>query len=152
MANATYSFLDCTAAITGVGGTFTLGADSGNAEEGITISMAEDKGTLTMGADGSWMHSLHAGQGGTITVRLLKTSPVNQQLMQMYNAQRLSSSTWGANVISVRNVQTGDVITAAGAAFRKAPDISYAKVGNTVEWAFNCGKIEMILGSGTPEA
>ncbi len=34
---------------------------------------------MTVGADGEVMHSLHAGKSGTITVTLLKTSPVNKK-------------------------------------------------------------------------
>jgi hypothetical protein len=36
--------------------------------------MTEAKNTMTVGADGEVMHSLHAGKSGTITVTLLKTS------------------------------------------------------------------------------
>lgn len=49
---------------------------------------------MTVGADGEVMHSLHAGKSGTITVTLLKTSPVNKKLSLMYNAQSQSSATW----------------------------------------------------------
>jgi hypothetical protein len=61
--------------------------------------MTEAKNTMTIGADGEVMHSLHAGKSGTITVTLLKTSPVNKKLSLMYNAQSQSSALWGNNVI-----------------------------------------------------
>jgi hypothetical protein len=64
--------------------------------------MTEAKNTMTIGADGEVMHSLHAGKSGTITVTLLKTSPVNKKLSLMYNAQSQSSATWGNNVIVMR--------------------------------------------------
>ena len=89
---ATYSFLDVTASIAGPGGNFSLGNGSGNSEEGITVTMTEDKNTMTIGADGSAMHSLHAGKSGTVSVRLLKTSPVNKQLMTLYNYQTTARS------------------------------------------------------------
>lgn len=149
---ATYSFLDCTASITGPGGSFSLGYGAGNSEEGITVSMTEDKNTMTIGADGSGMHSLHAGKSGRVTIRLLKTSPVNQKLMNLYNFQTTASANHGQNVISIRDIQRGDVITARQAAFVKVPDITYAKDGNTHEWMFDAVYIDPKLGTGTPAA
>lgn len=142
----TYSFLDVSASFAGPTGAFDFGAGSANSEEGITVTMAEAKNTMTVGADGEVMHSLHAGKSGTITVTLLKTSPVNKKLSLAYNAQSLSSTLWGNNVIIVRNHASGDITTARTVAFQKQPDHANAKVGNTVSWVFDCGKIDQILG------
>lgn len=143
---ATYSFLDVNASLAGPTGVIDLGYGSANSEEGITVAMTEAKNTMTVGADGEVMHSLHAGKSGTITVTLLKTSPVNKKLSLMYNAQSLSSGTWGNNVIVVRNTESGDITTARSVAFQKQPDHANAKVGGTVAWVFDCGKIDQILG------
>jgi hypothetical protein len=51
--------------------------------------MTEAKNTMTIGADGEVMHSLHAGKSGTITV-IAENLPVNKNLL-MYNAQSRSS-------------------------------------------------------------
>ena len=142
---ATYSFLDVTASITGPGGSFNLGFGAGAAEEGITITRPDDKNTMLIGADGTPMHSLHAGKPGMVSVRLLKTSPVNGQLSQMYALQTSSSTLHGQNVITVRNNATGEVTTCQQAAFKKFPDISYAKDGNSNEWTFDIGIIDGIL-------
>ncbi|HDX9138775.1 bacteriophage protein [Klebsiella oxytoca] len=142
----TYSFIDVSASLTGPTGSIDLGYGSANSEEGITVVMAEAKNTMTVGADGEVMHSLHAGKSGTITVTLLKTSPVNKKLSLMYNAQSQSSATWGNNVIVVRNKVSGDISTARSCAFQKQPDHANAKVGNTVSWVFDCGKIDQLLG------
>ena len=143
---STYSFIDVSASLTGPTGSIDLGYGSANSEEGITVVMAEAKNTMTVGADGEVMHSLHAGTSGTITVTLLKTSPVNKKLSLMYNAQSQSSATWGNNVIVVRNKVSGDISTARSCAFQKQPDHANAKVGNTVSWVFDCGKIDQLLG------
>lgn len=143
---STYSFIDVSASLTGPTGSIDLGYGSANSEEGITVVMAEAKNTMTVGADGEVMHSLHAGKSGTITVTQLKTSPVNKKLSLMYNAQSQSSATWGNNVIVVRNKVSGDISTARSCAFQKQPDHANAKVGNTVSWVFDCGKIDQLLG------
>ena len=143
---ATYSFLDVAASLTGPTGVIDLGQGSANSEEGITQTMGGNKNTMTIGADGEVMHSLHADKSGTITVTLLKTSPVNKKLSLAYNAQSQSSATWGNNVIVIRNTASGDISTARSCAFQKQPDFNNAKEGGTVAWVFDCGKIDQLLG------
>lgn len=149
---STYSFLDVQASITGPGGSFQIGSGAGAAEEGITVADTEDRNTMTIGADGEGMHSLHAGKSGSVTVRLLKTSPVNAQLEALFNSQSQSSAAWGQNVITINDIARGDVITCRQVAFTKRPDLVYAKAGNANEWTFSAIKIDRVLGSGSPEA
>ncbi|WP_407733286.1 phage structural protein [Pseudomonas citronellolis] len=144
---STYSFLDVNATLAGAGAVIDLGAGSANAEEGISIVMAGDKNTMTVGADGEGMHSLHADKSGQLTVRLLKTSPKNAQLMALYDAQSLSSSDWGQNVITLTHSVSGDATVARSCAFKKRPDLNYRKDGDIVEWVFDAIKIDGILGT-----
>lgn len=147
----TYSFQDVTAAIVGVGGSINLASGAGSAEEGITIEAVEDKNVMTIGADGSGMHSLVANESSTVTIRLLKTSPANAQLQLMYNLQTISSLTHGKNVITVRDVVRGDAIVLTSVAFKKRPTVNYAKEGGMMEWTFDAIKTTTVLGVGTPE-
>jgi hypothetical protein len=147
---ATYSFLDVNAAINGPGGSFSL-SDGGVANEGITTAMAGDKNTMTAGANGDIMHSLHASRAGRITVRVLKTGIVNSQLSKLYNYQTTSSAYHGQNTIRIANPATGDVITGKQMAFVKLPDNVNAAEGNVMEWAFD-GLIDQVLGIGAPVA
>lgn len=152
MAGYSYSFLDVQASIAGPGGNFPLSGDRvGIAQEGITVTPTGDKNVMTVGADGAAMHSLLADQSGAITVTLLRTCPVNRLLQNLYNYQSKSSSTWGRNTITIRDVARGDTITCQEVAFGKAPDLAFANEGGTFAWTFHAGKIERQLGSGTPE-
>lgn len=144
----TWSFTDVTASITGPGGTYSMGAGNGNAQEGITTTMTEDKDTLTWGASGELMHSLHAAQPGRIQVRLLRTSPLNHFLSALFNFQRLSSANWGQNSINVSNLVTGDNVVAAQMGFVKHPDVPFATEGGVVEWEFS-GLVVIEMGAGT---
>lgn len=148
---ATYSFLDVNGAIVGPGGNFQLGSGSAAAKEGITVSMVEDKNTMTIGADGSGMNALNASKAGKITVRLLKTSPVNKQLSSMYNLQSISSSAWGLNTISIKNPISGDSITATQCSFTKFPDVVYDVAGPMNVWEFDAVKVDTTLGGGLLE-
>jgi len=141
-----YSFLDTSASIVGPGGVVNIGAGAANAEEGITIENVEDKNVMTIGADGQGQHSLVASDACTVTLRLLKTSPVNQQLMIMYDLQSASSALWGQNVIKCDNTALGDVNVIQACAFKKAPALNYAKEGGMIEWVFDGISRASILG------
>lgn len=144
---ATYSFLDVTASLSGPTGVIDLGFGSGNAKEGITVSLANARNAMTVSADGEVMHSLKADASGTVTVRLLYTSAANAALQAMYDAQALSSSLWGNNIITIRNKGNNEITTCRSVAFQKQPDRNYAEEGQIVEWVFDCGKINTISGS-----
>lgn len=148
----TYSFLDVACSLSGPGAAaLQLGAGAGNDDEGITVEMVEDKDSMVIGADGSVQHNLHAGQGGTVIIRLLKTSPVNQALALLYAAQTAASSLHGQNTIVVTDIQRGDVISARACGFAKLPAAAYSKDPRFMEWRFNAGIVDMLFGSGQPE-
>lgn len=146
-----YSFPNIQASLVGPGGNLNIGYGAGTAEEGITVSMVEEKSDTKVGAGGELMQSLRASKLGHITVRLLKTSPVNASLSAMYNAQSVNAGLWGQNVIRISDIQRGDNILGTQMAFVKQPDVVYAKDGNMMEWSF-VGKIDQQLGTGQPVA
>lgn len=147
---SSFSFKDVAAAITGPGGTINLGVGSGAAEEGITIEPVGDKNVMTTGADGTGQHSLRADDSVTVTVRLLKTSPVNALLSAMLNFQKLSSLNWGKNTITVRDIIRGDSININLCAFARTPAITYATEAGFNEWVFHGISQTQILGIGSP--
>lgn len=142
-----YSFLDVNASMVGPGGAINLGNGSGASEEGITLEPLDDADILTIGADGTPMHSLSANKAATVTVRLLKTSPVNQKLMALFNVQRASASLWGQNTISVVTTYGQDVTTCRSVAFKQKPVLTYAKDGGMNEWSFTAGLMDSALGA-----
>ena len=144
---ATYSFNDVTVSLIGPGGAFQLGAGEGAAEEGVTIAQANDRNTMVIGADGEGMHSLTADKSGQVTLRYLKTSPANALLFALYDAQTLDSRLHGKNLITITNSTSGDVTVCRSCAFKKRPDLTYAKDGGTVEWVFDALKIDTVLGT-----
>lgn len=142
-----YSFLDVAATLVGPGGFISLGSGSASAEEGITLAPTTDIGTMTIGADGEGVHSLHADKSGVITVRLLKNSPTNQLLSAMLAFQRSSGAAYGQNTIECRDTQRGDVWVCTQVGFKKVPDVKYAKDADVIAWEFNAIRMEMTLGA-----
>lgn len=143
-----YSFLNVNATIAGPGGVVNLASGAAAAEEGITIEPVEDKNVMTIGADGKGQHSLIASDAVKVTVRLLKTSPVNAALQLMYNLQSASSALWGINVITVVDSGRNDYTAVQGCAFNKRVPLTYAKEGGINEWVFDGIAANSILGSG----
>lgn len=144
MGNA-YSFLNIVAAIAGPGAAFNLGAGAGVAEEGITIAPSEDKNSMIIGADGKGQHVLIASNGGLITLRYLKTAPVNGLLQLAYDFQSASSALWGQNVITVVDTARNELTTCQSCAFKKKPELVYDKAGAMLEWTFDSLAINSIL-------
>ena len=144
----TYSFLDVQATIVGPNITQTIGSTAGNAEEGISVAFNEDQVTQHIGADGSGMTALHAGQSGAVVLRLLKSSPVNSVLQSAYAADRAVPSNTGQNTIVISWLAGGDVYNCQGCAFRKFPDNTFAKDANTLEWSFVAIFITPLFGRG----
>lgn len=146
---ATYDFVDTMCAISGPNGNINLGFGAAVAEGGITIVPVEDAVTMVIGADGEGQLNVHAGKGGTITVRLLKTSPQNAALQDMYNRDIAGgSASAGRNVISLRDLARGDVITCEQVAFSRPPDLTYAKDAGEMAWTFLAVKVNRVLGAG----
>jgi hypothetical protein len=146
----TYSFLNVQANIVGPGLTAQIGSASGAAKDGLSTAFEEDKVGVTTGADGSIMTSLHASMTGRITVRLLKTSPINAVLNAAFNFQRASSANTGQNTIRVVDKVRGDVVTGRQMAFVKHPDNVWSEEGNVLEWNF-IGILNEVLGVGIPD-
>lgn len=143
----TYSFKDVNATLMGPGGFISLGDGSAAAEEGLTFTPAGDQGGMQVGADGQGVHSLYADQSGTITVRLLKNSPTNQLLSSLFAFQKANSASWGQNTLECRDKSRGDVWVCTQVAFKKRPDVSYARDADVIVWEFNAIRMEMTLGA-----
>lgn len=143
-----YSFLNVNCTMAGPGGVLNLAAGAAAAEEGITVEASEDKNVMTIGADGKGQHSLIASDAAAITIRLLKTSPLNAALMAMYDLQSVSSGLWGLNVITIVDSGRNDYTVIQNCAFKKKPTLTYAKEGGMMEWTFDGIAANTLLGSG----
>lgn len=143
-----YSFEDVAATLVGPGVNVPLGAGAAVANEGISAEFIDPKNAMLIGADGEGVHSLHASQAGRITVRLLKTSPMNSILQTAYDYQRSSSLFWGQNVLTVSNPVTGDDYPCTEVAFEQFPSVTWAQDANFNEWRFQAIKMDPILGAG----
>lgn len=142
----TYSFIDTNVTLVCPDAVIDMGYGNGIGDGGIKYAMANDKNTMTIGADGEGMHSLHADSSGQITIQCLKTSPLNAKLNDLYNLQSLNPRKWGKITITMNHSTSGDNATASKCAFKKKPDQTYAKDGDMIDWVFDAIKIRGKLG------
>jgi hypothetical protein len=140
-----YSLSKVVATITGPGGSFQIGAGAGVSDEGIEIETNE-RSVKQMGADGVGQWSFLADKSGRLTLTLLKTSPVNAQLMAMFHTQSLDPALWGQNVITVVETSSGSTVSARQCAFTKVPTQKFAKEAGTNEWEFESLRVDTVLG------
>lgn len=149
----TYSLKDVMVSIVGPSGGVLLGGGLGGygPDDAIKVEPVNDKNTMTVGADGSVMHSLLAGEASTVTLTLLKTATANTVLMAMYNVDTQSGAIHGKNTIAINDVR-GDAIANLSAAFKRRPDFVYNKEGGTMVWTWDAGLTVPVLGTGVPTA
>ncbi|WP_066922885.1 phage protein [Methylobacterium sp. CCH5-D2] len=143
-----YSFLDFTGTLAGPFGSLDLSAQSAAAaEEGIEIDMTEDKSSMIIGAGGAGQHNLHGTRAGRVTIHLLKVSPVNAKLLQLYKLQTTNTAVYhGRNTLTLGNVASGDFYTCLRGAFVKLPKNSYSKSGPALDWMLDFIVIDPNLG------
>lgn len=142
-----FSFLDVMLSISGPGGSFSI--KEGSAPEGVSYAPDNNMTETVTGADGMIMHSLvEAGKTVTVTINLLKTSPVNAQLSELIASQSQGSATWGQNTISIVDKARGDDITIAEAAFVTIPVNGWAAIAGTIPWSFRGRVTSNKLGAG----
>lgn len=147
MQGYSYSFKEVVAALVGPGGAASLGDGSGASDEGITVTPVGDRNTMTVGADGFGMHSLLADRSATVTVSLLKNSPMNALLQGMLNFQTGSAANHGQNTLVITHIVSGDVLTCEQTAFKKQPAVGYGKEAGMMVWEFDVVRLSVALGA-----
>jgi hypothetical protein len=143
----TYSFADVYGLLSGPGGSVPFGNGTGQAEEGISFEQSEDKNRKTAGASGDVMNALILDDSGKAHIHTLKTSPINAALNQMFNFQKLSSLSWGLNLLNMTNPVSGDQYSCVQVAFTRRPSNTFGKDPNALVWEFDCGHIFVTLGA-----
>ena len=153
---ASYSFADVNASITGPGpagiSNVSLSSESGSAgiaDEGIVVEPVYDDNTQEFGADGFVQNNKAAGSPATVTVNLLKTSPVNKMLNKMYLTQRASGVKNDLNLITITYIDTGETHTLEGVAFKRRSSAKFSKDGGMNAWTFDASRYAQIFGDYT---
>lgn len=141
MSTTTYSFLDLAGALAHptVGAYLFTGAGVGE----VNVTMATEKTTHDVAADGSVMVSKVAGNNGTITIHAQQTSDLHKWLLDWYNALLLGPvSDWAMTAATLRNSSDGTSHVATGMSPQKIPDKAYQAQGQKVTWVLMAADIQ----------
>ena len=107
----------------------TVVKDGAEFKDGITITMDEDFGERSNGADGSTLWSEYMGSSGTIDIVVMANSPVYAYFVTLQAAQR-ASGTKGRDTLSITNRDFNEAFTASKCAIQRISGEKIDKRGN----------------------
>ena len=138
---STYSFGDVTATLNFAG--IIPYSITGEGTGSIDITMATEKTSHDIAADGSVMVSKILGDNGSVAISLQQTSTAHKMLLLWYNyLKAASSSEWANNSMVIRNNVYGETIVCTGVSPQNKPGISFQAQGQKVTWTLMAADIQ----------
>lgn len=139
---STYSFEDVTVTVTDRQAGMQY-VTSGSGIGTITITMATDRTTHDVSADGAIMVSKVKGRNGSISMAIQQTTDFNKWLVKAYNyLESKSPDRWAELTLVIRSNNLHDHITCTGVSFQKLPDRPYQAQGQQVTWQLMAADIQ----------
>lgn len=140
---STYSMLDVTGSITHPGvGAYTF---TGEGVGEMTVSMATDRTSHDVAADGSVMVSKMPGNNGSITIQVQQTSTFNAWLVKWYNyLDAAKTDEWAETNILIRAPEMGVSHVAIGVSPQKIGDQPYQAQGSRITWTLMCANLQTL--------
>lgn len=113
-----------------------------------TFEPADKLWTTTVGAAGEVVRSKSRNKTGTLTVRLLQSSVINDLLSAIQAEDELSNT--GVRALQVRDLNGTTLLTAADAWIEDRPHSEWAAVAGQREWVFAGAKWVETHGGANP--
>lgn len=133
MSVSTYSFDDVGVTIShpSVGQTVANGQGIGT----INVTMATERTTHEIAADGSVMISKVKGRNGTVALAIQQTSPLNAWLMRWFNYLEVApASEWAKTTIVIRSSVMQQTTVCNFVSPQKQADKPYQAQGQLITW------------------
>lgn len=139
MSISTYSFSDVN--FTMVYNNITYSAN-GEGIGSINISMANDRTSHDLAADGSVMISKISASNGTVTLSVQQTSSLNAWLTRWYSFVDVSTTDkWASARITITAPKMGLEYIISGVSPQKLPDVPFQAQGSQITWPMMAAKI-----------
>lgn len=144
----TYSFKDLSGAFAHpLAGAYTFAGQIGLGQ--ITFTMATERTTHDVSADGSVMVSYIAGDNGSISIECQQTSDLHNFLLNWYNLCKTNAdlgdvSEWASAALTVRSLVGATTHVCRGISPAKNPDKAYAAQGGKVTWNLMAADIQAL--------
>lgn len=126
-----------------VGPVLVSGFSDGDA---ITVKRDGELYTKKVGLDGNVARSRNADKTGTIEIKLLQTSSVNDALSGLFYVDNFSED--GSPVLPISVVDgSGRTLCATGQAWLKSlPEVTFGKETGDRTWTFDCADLKLYVG------
>jgi structural protein KPP10_ORF10 len=137
---STYSFKSLVGVLQNAVFGVTIPLTGGNIGVGdFTITMATERTSHDVAADGTVMPSYIAGDNGTLSINVQETSILHKALLGLYNLAVLAANQddvlgWAATTVSFTFLIDGSIHLLSGVSFAKVPDKPYQSHGQRITW------------------
>lgn len=109
----------------------------------VSTSMATDRSTHDVAADGSVMTSKIKGRNGSHAIVVQQTSAFDRWLTDLYKyLEGAPVSEWAGITVVIKVPGINNTITSTGVSFQKLPDRPYQAQGQQITWNFMCQDIQ----------
>ena len=109
-------------------------------DDAIMVQPNTDRTTRRTGADGYHVVSRSADRSGTITLKLLPSSPAHKRLLQLDRAGAVQLP----GDFSLRDTTTGEGHTAVDLYIKTAPSMGVGTTSGTRTWVLDASTVEPI--------
>lgn len=114
--------------------------------EFLTITLNEDSFSTVVGTDGEVSRSKTNNLTAAIEIRLMSTSPSNDILSAIYNADLIANGGAGVGAFLVTDLNGTSEFLAGNAWIVKGADVSYDREANERVWMLSCDRMNMFVG------
>ncbi len=110
----------------------------------VTVEKNEDAFSLQIGTDGDGTRSKSNNQSGRITISLMQSSPANDVLSLIHNADLELGS--GVFPLFIKDLQGNSIFEASQAWITRFPSAGYGREAEAREWVIETDNLIMFAG------
>lgn len=112
----------------------------------LTVTWETDSFSDVAGTDGDVSRSKTNDQRATVEIILMNTSPTNDLLSAVWQADLNTPGGAGVGSLLVTDLNGTTLLTAGNAWISKAPDITYGREANERTWTLRVDKLVAFVG------
>lgn len=122
--------------------------DSGFAEDSmIKIEMDEKAFTYVVGVDGSVTRSKTKNKVAKITIMLMQSSYINDQLSALLILDQAAANGAGVAPFLLKDLNGTHLAAGAHCWIEKNPDLEFKRTASSREWPLICSDLNVFIGS-----
>lgn len=113
----------------------------------VEVSYVSDQFAEVQGTDGETSRSKTNDLRATVTIRTMQTSPSNDHLSALTNADLNADGGAGVGVFLLTDLSGNTILAAQNAWVKKFADQSFGRESTERPWTIMCAKLDSFIGS-----